>query len=100
MRKITQANSPIDKGGLKGSINYRIVRNHLLLRAGANYAQAVEFGTKPHRIEPKFANVLRWIDGGVPQYAKFVNHPGTKPTYFLKKSVLSYYGDVRLKKIV
>jgi hypothetical protein len=71
----------------------------------AYYAQMVEEGTRPHRIYPKTAKALSWKTGGVGQYvtaksgkryykgatntgrafAKYVNHPGTKPHPFMQE---------------
>jgi phage gpG-like protein len=54
------------------------------LTAGSSsvpYARIHEFGgkTRPHRIEPKNGNALRWFAGrGNPVFARFVNHPGSK----------------------
>lgn len=49
------------------------------------YALDVHDGTGPHRIEPRDpGGVLRFTgaDGGI-VYAKYVNHPGTRPRPFL-----------------
>ena len=99
LRKITQANSPVDKGGLKGSINYRVAGMKLVLVARARYAGYVEAGTRPHTIVPKFAQALRWVDGAETFFAKKVRHPGTKATKFILKSVKSYYKHVRIKRV-
>lgn len=63
---------------------------------GVGYAQAVEFGSRPHDIVPRVASVLSWPasgadarlsgsvrSGGKRAYAKRVHHPGTKPQPFL-----------------
>lgn len=68
----------------------------------APYGPMLHHGTKPHPILPKNANlttqrslagkfgvpkgsrlVLRWAVGGGFAFARFVNHPGTKPDPFL-----------------
>jgi hypothetical protein len=46
-------------------------------------------GTKPHKIYPrKPGGVLRFTVGGQLVYARYVNHPGTKPNNFLLKALL------------
>jgi len=41
-------------------------------------------GTRPHRIQPKRrGGVLRFEIGGRVVYARYVNHPGTRPNGFL-----------------
>lgn len=50
----------------------------------ANYAAAMEYGTKPHVIEPKDKLALHWYQGGAGVFAKRVNHPGTKPYAFVR----------------
>ncbi|HSY22318.1 MAG TPA: hypothetical protein VK841_09400 [Polyangiaceae bacterium] len=48
------------------------------------YAAYVENGTRPHVIEAKRAQALRWEDsGGGVHFAKRVNHPGTTPRPFM-----------------
>ncbi len=56
-----QQKVPVDKGGLKRSLNTRR-RALMSYTVGTNieYAAAVEFGTKPHPIVPVNAKVLRF----------------------------------------
>lgn len=49
--------------------------------------QYVLFGTKPHTIKPRNANVLRFQVGGSTVFSKIVHHPGTKPNNFLRKAL-------------
>lgn len=42
-----------------------------------NYAQAVEFGSRPHHIRPKNAEALHFEVGGEKVFATQVQHPGT-----------------------
>jgi len=50
----------------------------------AYYGKWVHDGTKPHIIRPRNKKVLRWATGrGKWAYAKWANHPGTKPDQFL-----------------
>lgn len=45
-------------------------------------------GTNPHKIYPRKPNgVLRFTAGGQVVFARYVNHPGTKPNNFLLKAL-------------
>lgn len=45
-------------------------------------------GTRPHQIRPRRpGGVLRFTVGGQVVYARFVNHPGTKPNDFLRQAL-------------
>ena len=74
--------------------------------ADTSYAYYVEFGTRPHVIRPKKRSVLRWAldekkceekiknakgnkdkDDLCWVYAKYVNHPGSKPYPFFRKAI-------------
>ena len=46
----------------------------------------MEFGTEPHTIVPKNAKALRFEVGGEVVFAMKVNHPGTKPYFFVSKT--------------
>jgi hypothetical protein len=67
-----------------------------IVRASANYAAHVEFGTRPHVIKPRHAKVLAWPAnaggrrlsgrarrGAAMAFACRVNHPGTRPQPYL-----------------
>lgn len=60
------------------------------IHAGMPYASFVENGTKPHMIFPKRATVLSWIPigGGARVFARWVNHPGSKPYPFMSLGYL------------
>lgn len=51
--------------------------------ASAKYASFVEEGTRPHVIEARQAQALRFIWKGVLTYMRRVHHPGTKPAPFM-----------------
>ena len=86
------------------------------IEAGANYAGAVELGTRPHIIRPVRARALRFAatSGGArltgsPRkgadvvFARRVHHPGTKAQPFLRPaaaSALSDAGDIVLGHVV
>lgn len=55
------------------------VRQSARTRDGVFYGAFVRGGTKPHTIEPRRANALRFVIGGQVVFATKVNHPGTKP---------------------
>lgn len=48
-----------------------------------DYAPHVQFGTKPHIIEPKNGKALYWKGAAHP--VKRVNHPGSRPKKFMEK---------------
>ena len=57
----------------------------VLVKPTAFYAAFVESGTAPHIIRPKSPDgVLRFEIGGEVIFAKYVNHPGTRPTFLVK----------------
>lgn len=74
-------------GALRASIHMRHLRDSRgqYIRVGSplNYALAHHEGTKPHKITPKRAQVLRFTRGSTVVYAHSVMHPGTKPNKFL-----------------
>lgn len=55
--------------------------------SSAPYANFVEHGTVPHRIEPRTARALHWQTGGIDMFSRGVNHPGTKANPFVEKAV-------------
>lgn len=64
----------------------------LFVKAGgqkAPYALFVEDGTKPHAIQAKGGGSLRFVVGGHVVFRKSVQHPGTKPTDFMKDAALA-----------
>jgi len=51
-----------------------------------NYADPVEFGSKPHDIVPKGKGALHFIFNGIPINVKKVHHPGTKGHFMFKRA--------------
>lgn len=90
-----QARVPRKTGHLQRSIRPGTVNDsYAVVEAKTPYAAPVEFGTKPHVIEPKRARVLAWaantrLSGrartasGRMFFAARVNHPGTKAQPYL-----------------
>jgi hypothetical protein len=74
-------------GALRNSLHMRHLRDSRgqFVRIGSplNYALAHHEGTKPHRITPDRAQVLRFVRGSTVVFAHSVMHPGTKPNRYL-----------------
>lgn len=84
--------SPTQSGGrLRSSIRFeqRGSGQGLQLRylSDAPYARVVTDGSRAHRIEPRNARALHWMDGGRDVFARAVNHPGTRPNPFPRKAI-------------
>ncbi len=65
--------------------------------AGAPYAGWVEWGTKPHVIEPRgMRHALRWPsqEGGGFAFAQRVDHPGTEPQPYFFGTIDGAIGDL------
>lgn len=93
-------NAPVNKGqgggrrgyggNLRQSINY--VKDPstggFVVWVNSQYGVYVDQGTKPHVILPKNKPFLAWKGSdGKWIFARRVNHPGTKPTYFFTNAV-------------
>lgn len=71
--------APVRTGNLRRSILVGAVTDRYAeTKATANYAAAVELGTRAHDIRPRFKKALRFKVGGGTVFAKRVRHPGTK----------------------
>jgi hypothetical protein len=82
--------APVDTGELKASIGYELTPNgeEALIYATAPHAIYVTDGTKPHVIEARNGQALKFIGAaGAPVYRRRVNHPGTKPNRFLERAI-------------
>jgi hypothetical protein len=62
--------------------------------ANADYSAALEYGTKPHVIEPKSAKFLHFKKDGKDVFAKIVHHPGTKPLAIMRNAALKVQKQV------
>jgi hypothetical protein len=94
-----QARVPRKTGHLQRNIvPGRLTDDVAVVEARTPYAAAVEFGSKPHVIEPKRKSALAWPENASDRrlsgrrrskmtgrliFAKRVNHPGTKPKPYL-----------------
>lgn len=82
---------PVDTGRLRASITPDMVGpTEGYVGTNVAYAAAVEYGSRPHEIRPRKANVLAWKDRetGEMRFAKKVNHPGTAARPFLEPAYL------------
>ena len=100
--ELAQSRAPKRTGYLASQISSVVDKNAVTVSAKAPYSAYVEFGSKPHLIEPRRARALRFeVDGGV-VYSKRVHHPGTQPQPYLFPAVygtLPYLID-GLKRLV
>jgi HK97 gp10 family phage protein len=90
---------PVDKGNLIGSFSHEVdVSNSEIIgrvKNSSSYAAAVEFGTKPHVIEPKNKKALSFKIDGKWVTVKKVNHPGTQGIPFLRGAMISKKLEVK-----
>lgn len=75
--------APVDSGYYRNNIGFD-GRNKVI--ANASYSADIEYGTKPHIIEPKNANALHFTTDGQDVFTKKVNHPGTKPNPVMRNA--------------
>ena len=83
---------PVDNGDLRNSIDVSVVDGKLLVKMH-EYGVYVEYGTLPHVIEAKNAKALHWKSGGKDVFAKRVNHPGTAPNPFIRRTFFSKFNS-------
>jgi hypothetical protein len=78
---------PVKKGFLRDSVTAEFTPNGFSVFPSAPYTKFVDQPTRPHRIFPSNARVLRWFgEGGSPIFAAYVSHPGTKGSFFIKRT--------------
>ena len=75
--------APVDSGYYRNNIGFD-GKNKVI--ANADYSAALEYGTKPHVIEPKTAKALHFKSDGEDVFTKRVNHPGTKPNPVMRNA--------------
>ena len=83
----TQArdNIAVDTGATRESIRYEIMDEGLRAEIGTDSPVGLflEFGTRPHPIDPVNAKFLVFEVAGETVFAKHVDHPGTSPQPWL-----------------
>ncbi|MEU6229982.1 HK97-gp10 family putative phage morphogenesis protein [Streptomyces sp. NPDC047042] len=81
--------APVDTGRLRSSVVSRAETSGrsigYVVGSNVNYAAAVEFGTAPHVIKPKYKQALYWPGAARP--VAQVNHPGTRAQPFLRPAI-------------
>ena len=75
--------APVDSGYYRNNIGFD-GRNKVI--ANASYSADIEYGTKPHVIQPKTASALHFQSDGEDVFTKKVNHPGTKPNPVMRNA--------------
>lgn len=90
MHELAVIYCPVDKGGLRASINlipFSPGYSFYELATTKEYAEAVEFGTAPHIIRPVNGKALKFKADGKTIFAKKVNHPGTRAQPYFRPSL-------------
>ena len=78
-------NSPVDTGLLKSWALTESTETTRVVQSPAEYAEYVNYGTRPHFIYPTNKKMLYW--DGADHPVPFVVHPGTTPTLFVENSI-------------
>lgn len=78
---------PLKTGFLRESITSNATPSGFTVYPTAKYAAYVDQGTAPHTIFPSSAKILAFEGpfGGM-IFAKSVKHPGTRPTFFIRRT--------------
>lgn len=84
--KTMREKAPVRTGFLRDSIVIRKAKDYVEVAPTEPYAPYVEFGTKPHIIEPVHASVLAFEIGGETVFARRVQHPGFPGRFFVRST--------------
>lgn len=102
-QRIMQETSPVRTGRLRQSIRVeKIGPLEYFIGPTVEYAIYVKKGTRPHEIRPRRARALRFVINGKVVFAKKVEHPGTKPNPFVKRTaeiIKTRIGDSIVRQI-
>lgn len=90
MVRTLQMNSPVDHGVLKEWFVHSLTEDEAVIRTPAEYAAAVNYGTRPHFIYPTNKKMLYWEGADHP--VPYVVHPGTSPSLFVENSISDVEG--------
>lgn len=85
-------NAPVGKnysggGNLRQSITQGRSGTGYIVSVNSAYGAYVDQGTRPHVILPRRSKFLAFQKDGQWVFARRVNHPGTKPTFFFTHAV-------------
>ncbi len=79
---------PVKGTDLKNSIKVVPTERGLLISM-MEHGKYIEFGSNPHVIRPKNKKFLKFEIDGKEIFAKEVKHPGNRPTYFIRNTILN-----------
>lgn len=87
---LAQQYAPVKTGALADSITWKMDQTGLSGSYGPDpvtvVAKVQEHGSDPYVIRPRNAKALKFKVGGRTVFAKKVNHPGVKGTFYLQRS--------------
>jgi len=78
--------APRKSGKLADSIVRTVDSDRAVVSAEAEYSLFVERGTAPHFILPRRGKALMFQSDGRTLFARRVHHPGTRGTFFMKRT--------------
>ena len=84
---------PVDTGRLRSSIKVGYDGQTLIITM-AEYGRFIELGCPPHVIVPKNKKALKFKAGGKNIFAKKINHPGSRPTPFIRNAIQLKLGNI------
>ncbi len=88
--------APVRTGRLRDSIILRRAGEaEYVVEATAPYAGYVEYGSRPHTIEPRRARALRIAAEGEVVFARRVRHPGSAPRPFWRPALERVEAEAR-----
>jgi len=79
---------PVKGTNLKNSIDVVPTERGLMISM-LEHGKYVEFGSNPHVIRPKNKKALKFDVGGETVIVRKVWHPGVRPTYFVRNTILN-----------
>ncbi|MEM0010793.1 MAG: HK97 gp10 family phage protein [Candidatus Bathyarchaeia archaeon] len=85
--QLMRGKAPVRTGTLRASITKRVGDKEAEVGPTVPYAVYVEFGARPHEIQPVHARALRFEAAGRVVFAMRVQHPGTRPQPFIRETV-------------
>lgn len=98
---VIQENCPVDNGHLRSSIEVETTKSGWIIGTNLDYAEFVEYDTKPHIIEPKNKEALRFNinrrmgpKGSHFIFAKRVHHPGTRGHHMFLKGMQHFEENI------